>query len=554
MNRIYFVAIMLLAPALADAALCSKAPAGQPCTPVPGEVTKAAKKRILENIEVAQLMEGKVKKLEAAYRALRDAPGSSAADKFAACESYRAKRLEQDRLYKSALNETEALYHVSPRDKYLTIARPSDPALGYVKDVATEWDPRATDSGRDELLAIKIYGSDGKIHYGGGAMDPDDTNGTRAATFEDGTTVILKYSFKEALDAKNPGFLAHLLYHESKHFEQLDRPATDGSGDRRGWASVEEDERDAYRADVRMGRVFGLTKKQIDGMRQSLKIYEDLVATNQLSRMAADPKKEALRAEYYEHRQINLESEYESLKKAVAGEKIAQKKLLLRQEEERLAREKAHREELARQAEEREKAEREELALRDKQTWRLIEAEALQCGYEVSFQGHSGNFLGFERQNEYLFFRGTNRPALDVDDLRIMLLVGNTCSKIQENVMQAPPPACNDSASVLHARASRGEYPAKLDAMFGSRSNRSSCVNEILDRAGEIGDTPAFNRFAASYQKVLKKAAEKEAKEARKKRREKRREPSGGERSSPPDDANYRWDPLCNCRVRIHRR
>lgn len=159
---------------------------------------------------------------------------------------------------------------------------------------------------------------------------------------------------------------------------------------------------------------------------------------------------------------------------------------------------------------------------RDEDIWRQIEADAAKCGYEASFQNNSGIFMGFKRQNEYLWFRptqggdmgapGAKIPQLDLNDLNIMLLVGNTCFGIRNNVMDPPPPACNESASVLHARSSRSDFPAKLDAMFGRRSDRRECVNEILDHAGEITDSAAFNRHVSAYHKEKKNAEKKQRK------------------------------------------
>lgn len=537
MKSLILAISLLPITSMVSAAPCSPTSKG-PCTPVQDGAYDEIHAEILSLIEDAQTAEPAVKEVREYFLHTRGNHHYTAEDRMIAFLQYRDAITAQDALYEQALNKTADLYHVRPlHTGTITIGQPDDADKQYMTGLRAFWRPKATDSGPGVNLAVRIEGNDGPHYMGATKMDPRQPGGRLGTTLDDGRVLITKDTFAIAIEKGNLGFLAAVIYHETRHFDRLSWK--DKSGKNRSWATPDEGERDAYEAEARMGRVFGLSDADIAGLKSQARAYAKALETGiPITDAHLDLAQENTWKNYYDHVQINLEEEYAKLRKAVKDESARQKG---DQEQRRLAREKAAREEQAR---------------RNEQTWQRIEAAALQCGYQVAYQGNTGNFLGFERQNDYLLFSEINRPALDVGDLKIMLLIGNTCFGIKQNVWQAPPPACNDSASVLHARASLSDFPAKLNAMFGARSSRSACVNEILDRASEIGDTPAFNRFATAYQKELKKAADKREKDAReeseREKRERRRNRGGGGTRPPPpsDDQDYIWNTGCECWIR----
>lgn len=516
------LAMVLALAHQANALPCSKAPPGYPCTPDSGDETKAAKKEILDLIERAKNQEANVAKLKDAYLAVRGKTAIDDETKFAACESYYNARKAQDQLYKAALDKTEALYHVGPDHARLTVEKPSDPAIGYVEGLTANWDPQVTDSGPDVLLAVKIHGSDNKDHYGGAVMDPstkDNKPGIQAMTFEDGRTVILKASFDLALRNKNPGFLAHLLYHESRHFNQLSRDSGDGSGNRRGWASTEEDEKDAYNDDVAVAKLFGLTKKQVDGMNESLATYTDAVANNRLTKLKSDPKTQATIRDYYENRQVNIADEYGALKLKVDAARAAQA------EAQRIDRER--REEAARLAAAPRvatRAEMEALAARcgyrltdDTRAERTPEGEIIRVGGE--------NITGFKDNDQFHYFNSRFQTQIDLGDLEIAFLVARACQDMEVYPGSFAPPAakaCNDSARLLRARATNADYTDRFDYLFGESRLRPACVTNILANASKLTDTAAFNRVLSDYQEPIIKMRKAELKRERRQERDER--------------------------------
>lgn len=303
MKALFLAVCLSLVPRAAFAEYCSKVDAGVPCTPDPGKATTKAKKEIVRLIERAMQADQDVKDLEQSYRDVRGKVAP--AQELEALELYRTAKRKQDGLFKQAMNKTEELYQVGPIVKEVPIAKPADPALHYVKDLTAVWDPQVAESGPGISMVVKIKGSDKVYHYAGVDLDPGVPGGLFALTFQDGRIFILKHAF--VIAQKNPGFLAHLLYHESRHFNRL----------RRGWASVEENEKAAYQDDLAMADVFGLTPKQKGGLQQSFDTYDMEVYHGRLTYPHPTPAQERTLGRYYEEEQLNLEEAYSTLKATV---------------------------------------------------------------------------------------------------------------------------------------------------------------------------------------------------------------------------------------------
>lgn len=303
MKALFFAVCLILTPQAAFADYCSEVGAGVPCTPDPGTATTDAKKEIVRLIGLALKADEVVTALEQSYRDVR---GKVAPEReLEALELYRTAKREQDALFKKAMNKTGELYQVGPSRKQVTIAKPADPAMNYVTNLIADWDPQVTESGPNVSLVLKIKGSDNLDHYIGADMDPSVPGGKFAETFPDGRIVVLKHAF--VIAQKNPGFLASLLYHESRHFNQL----------RRGWASLEEDEKAAYKAGLATADLFGLTPKQKEGLQASFDTFDMEVHHARLTYPHPTPAQEVVLGAHYETVQINLEEAYTKLKATV---------------------------------------------------------------------------------------------------------------------------------------------------------------------------------------------------------------------------------------------
>jgi len=296
----------------------------------------------------------------------------------------------------------------------------------------------------------------------------------------------LEDTFELALRKNNIGFLARTLYHETRHFNRLSW--TDETGKNRSWATTDEEERDAYKADARIGKVFGLKQSEIDELRAQSQAYADAVKNGvPITDDHLTPQQEAVWRNHYEHLQLNLDEEYASLHKAVQDEKAAQEALWKRLVEERLARERV----------EAERKEREAVEQRD-----LI---AAHCGYRPAYQRSTGDFLGFQDDHGYFLLNQPYRTAIYMDDLEVAMLVNRACTEVVKTHL-GPPKACNDSASRLSERANSPGFEAKLVYLFGRRDRRPECVNFFFDNAAAIKDTASFDKSVAKYRKDLIKA------------------------------------------------
>lgn len=499
MRCLAFALCLAIAPASASAALCSVSQPGVPCKPDPGSVTDTAKQKILDLIAAAQAGEPDVASSKAAYIAIR---GTAASDeeKLAAAQAYLAAYTTQELTYQMAMTLTAELYHVKPRhpDPF-EIQAPSDRADAYAAGLTARWNPRVAESGPGVMLSAKIDGSDGKSHYSGATqLDPRTPGQRLSLTLLDGRVLILKDTFALALEKKNPGYLARVLYHESRHFDRLSW--VDSKGTPHGWQNIDKEERDAYKRDLDHINAFGLKKEDKEGIEKNYADFAEAVRSGvPLTDNTLTPAQEADWKNHYENIQVNIEDEYIRLSEKVSAERARQEALQKRIEEERLARE---REEAERRARE-----------KDDAAWSRIEQMAGRCGYRISYQQHTGNFLGFQDDNAYFFFAAPFKATLLLDDVELALLVSRACRDVHEfleNRRSRPSPACNGSAARLERAVSQPDFPAKLDYMFGLRKSRDRCVNDIFDHASELTDSARFDKFMARYAKQRKKEAEEE--------------------------------------------
>lgn len=495
MKRLILALGLASAPLSAFAVLCSVAEAGLPCAPDPGPETNSAKAEILTAIQEAQDLEPIVQRLKAAYVAVRGKADDET--QLAIAQPYLAAVTTQEQTYQRAMTLTAELYHVKPRHSdSIAIAAPSTPADGYVAGLVARWNPRVTDSGSGVVLSVKIDGNDGKAHYSGGTtMDPRAPGGRMAITTADGRVLILKDTLALAAEKGNPGFLARVLYHESRHFDRLSW--TDKNLNIRGWQNIDREERDAYARDLKNISAFGLSAADVADIRKNHADFANAVRTGvPLTDNDLTPAQEAAWKNHYENIQVNIEEEYLTLSAKVAAERERQNTIAKRLEEERLSRE---REETRRRAQE-----------EDEAKWRQLERMAGQCGFELSFQNHTGVFMGFRDNRTNVYFKPSLKTPLRMNDMEMAMLVTRACGQVHEvleNRRKQPSPACNGSAVLLAHAAAQPDFSAKLDYLFGAQIYRDRCVNDLFDHASELTDSERFDKFVRSYAKQRKKEA-----------------------------------------------
>lgn len=293
---------------------------GEPSRPKPGAESENKKAEILDFIIRAQTLNARVESLYRQYLAIRKRGNAEAS--LHAFGEFRAAKLAEGALYKQAIESTEHLYNVYPDvSGPVTVAPPYDPAMRWMSGLTARWNPQVTDSGPGLMLAVRIKGTDGRDHYGGlTSMNPADPQGRLAITLPDGRTYVLKGTFDVAMQSNNPtGYLAAVLYHESRHFNHLSRPSQDGSGASRSWGYQQEEERDAYHDEYLMAKVFGLAPAETADLKDKWRQFDRDVKDGELDSFNPTPRTEEAWEKIYKDptRQINLEEEYTELKNAV---------------------------------------------------------------------------------------------------------------------------------------------------------------------------------------------------------------------------------------------
>lgn len=376
------------------------------------------------------------------------------------------------------------------------------------------------------MLAVKIRDKDGRDHYAGVVRDEEDGGQKLATTLENGSVLIFREAFSIAVRYKNPGYLGHLLFHEAQHFNQLSRDPEDGSTERRGWASKEEDEKDAFYYDAAWAEhAFDLDPEDKKELDRQLRKYKKAVAKKELTLRKADPAKEAIRKEYYEQRQVNLEEEYIELYTQVqaARREQEQRQTLEREERARRVREG----EQQRRDEENARQRRRQAEQNDR---REIANEAARCGYVLDVRSREDDtVIGFKGLDALHYFTSDGLPPFDSKDIKIIFLITRACDALKNNFLQD---ACNDSAPAIRERASSGEFKARLDHMLGLPTENydgapRACADFFLSNAERISDTRSFDKVTEKYRKHLL---------AKEREHKKRWGSPPQERTPPPND------------------
>lgn len=171
------------------------------------------------------------------------------------------------------------------------------------------------------------------------------------------------------------------------------------------------------------------------------------------------------------------------------------------------------------------------------------------CDYKVAYQDNTGKFLGFQGDNEYLFFKEPYKTDVTINDIRIALLIARSCHELQYNSTGPSPHACNSAAPLIKEASTASDFPAKLDYLFGP--NRSGCVANVFNNAASITDSASFDKVIAKYKKKLK---DEQADYDRRFPSHSKETPlparGGGGSNQPSDDKDYIYDPGCNCMIR----
>lgn len=454
------ICLFLIAAPPAAAEFCSEAPKGQPCTPDPGDATDTAKDAILTAIRDAMSMQRQVNETESAYLHVRGNAAISAADRLKSFEEYRAKKMGQDRLYKDAITKTLALYHIQPDGgEPMPVAESPDPNLKWTKGISAHWDPQATDSGPGVKLGVELKNKiKGETHYQGRVhMDTEGKDGIFALTLIDGRVLVLKGTFNRMLQREppDPGLLASVLYHESRHFTRLSHESKEHPGRYVGWTMPDKEEVYAYDAEIKMAPVFGLSDDEVEDLKSISQGYADKLKSKTPTSYHVDPEDERKWKEYYEKTQVNLEAEYAKLQAEVAVE---------RQRQEQQVAEDA----------ERRRRERERAVV-------TTAAVVKECGFEPHFErrasGENFDFIGYQtapnRSDIYSFPR-----AATINQLKVSLMLARTCSDVNvggRTMPESVAPPCNDGLEILNAHAGdvafldgiRGEVTIIRAVIFG---------------------------------------------------------------------------------------
>ncbi|HXS99361.1 MAG TPA: hypothetical protein VN915_01665 [Elusimicrobiota bacterium] len=537
--------VLLSVPSLAGAALCSKALDGQPCTPDSTAETKKIKDVILADIAAAQDMKDVVKMLEIRYRAARNDPNVSAEAALAELEPYREKKRQESALYQDAITKTLALYHIQPDGgEPMPVAAPLDSEVGWIKGKVAHWDPRVTESGPNAMLVVKIE-NNGQTHYQGRIhMDTKGDDGVLGLTLMDGRVLILQGTFDKVLEEKvpNPGFLASVLYHESRHFTRLNHESTSEPGHYIGWTVPEREEVIAYDDEIKMAHVFGLTDDEIQEEKRLRKAKADAIRDGNTTSYRIDPADEQKWQKYYDEEQLDIEEDYKKLKVIVEQDRKIQERIA--EEEARKRREESDRE-----------ATRASLRA-------TLAALTNQCGFQPVFGPPTADVFWSEAKpgnvikgyvNKYSPLDAYTFPTAQTwDDLKVTLMLTRSCSLVDPSVdgtNESVAPPCNEGVDILNAHAHDQAFLDRISAQvtmkdgtgFGSPNRHYvyGCVSDILKQF-------RFPLTVKKYQKAFEAQAERNArirKEKEKQHEQESEAPGRSDRRAPRERPQKPYDP-----------
>lgn len=549
MKALLFVFVMLSLSSKASAAPCSETASG-PCMPDHNDENDQKEIDIIQMLDAAKLAEPNVAEALDDYKTVRNDMHIPASARKAVFEEYLRVKNLQDALYEKIINDTAKLYHVRPRHTgRITVGEPDGADDRYMTGLTAVWNPQAAAPGLDGKLAVRIDGNDGPHYMGGTKMDPSQPGGRYAVTLPDGRVLIMKDTFNIAVDVKeNLGFLAAIIYHETRHFNKLSWK--DKSGKNRSWASDDEEERDAYAAEAKLGKeAFGLSDDDVAAISRQSRDHANAVKTGvPINNFRLNPKEENTWKNHYENVQLDLEEEYAKLRKDVAAAAAEQ----MKERDRRLAEEIEERERQARETENQRLYD-----LRIAAYYRQeMRNEAAACGYEFILRSRETDaVMGIRGLQKGHYFASDGILPFGSKDLRIVLLLTRTCDAIKGNYQQD---ACNDSTPAIRERASTAELKTQLDHILGEpHANKidaetRNCVDYFISNAEKISDTKSLEKVIVKYRKELAK----EKREYDKRWGSGPTSPpargGGGGGSRPPDgDNNDRiWDPGCGCWIR----
>lgn len=538
MKSLILAVNLIMTASFAVAAPCSPDSKG-PCAPIKSEETNAAKNEILRYIKEAQDADTEVQLKFDAYLRVRRVDGQAPDDldakkrRFEIFGEYAAAKRDQEFLYEEAIRLTSELYHVKPNhEDEITIGEPTEARKGYMAGLKATWRPTVTDSGPDVKLSVRIDGADGPHYSGATELNPLETDplkpkGRMGITLADGRVYIMKDTFVLAVKKKNLGFLAQVIYHETRHFNRLSWEDRDGKN--RSWATADEEERDAYKATARIAKeIFGLKKDEVDELSAQYRDYKKAVDTGvPLADDRLTPAEENTWKNHHEKIQINLDEHFSALSKDVEDETARQ---LALQDQER-----AERERLARE----EKARWNEVARKQRE---VLDANmsvlAYRCGYELEYlHQHTEDqlIIGFHdtghRYRNLHFFKDRVLPET-LGDFDLMLAVSRACDDAELDPSRNGIKACNNAPAILPDNMGlfRG-FPGILAA----NEINSECVNHVLDDMLNFKNRKSFEQSISSYQQILRKNNAKRRKQEEKDREIERQKNGKGAAREPAE-------------------
>lgn len=200
------------------------------------------------------------------------------------------------------LARIEAAYHTAPPTLEGTARALPSSGYGWASGLEARWRVRIA----VEEMDFRIF----KTRDGIRAV-PTPSAAIAGSTYPDGEALISLEIILDAAVEKNPGVIASILYHESRHFSRLIT---------KGWDYNEKEEIIAYSAEIAHRDAFGLSQSWIDAQDQHIAEYRSDELAGKRSSFSISPedekKVEAIVAER-ESAEIDLGLYYQTLKTAV---------------------------------------------------------------------------------------------------------------------------------------------------------------------------------------------------------------------------------------------
>ncbi|OGR61198.1 MAG: hypothetical protein A2X36_12945 [Elusimicrobia bacterium GWA2_69_24] len=216
-------------------------------------------------------------------------------------------------LFQQAIDMTRNAYRVDPLSPAGRVAKPKDSQGDWATGIKAEWNVEFV---HDTKNYVHLVGGQGENHFLGGQINLRDAGGR---TYPDGHVVIFRQVFEDVVAKGNPGPLAWLLYHESRHFEDLVG---------RGWGSLEQNEVRGYTESFKKADAFELSGGDILKLKGIRDGYLRAIRDGKQSSLFPTPEEEKWNESEYTRIQDELakfQQGYDSLKNQVAAEKEARR-------------------------------------------------------------------------------------------------------------------------------------------------------------------------------------------------------------------------------------